>query len=103
MCNPDNLQNAMLVACAWIEGGLRVFDVHDPSHLFFVGYGNHRDLHSFPTRRSSDLRMLLSRMTNTGSARRDAASSGSLVGTTSENRSTIPAREDVVTLCIRIV
>jgi hypothetical protein len=51
---------------------------------------------------SACLRLLLSRMTNTGSARRDAVSSGSLVGTTSENRSTIPAREDVVTLCIRI-
>src|SRR5690606_2871767 len=25
------------------------------SRLFFHGYGNHRDLHSFPTRRSSDL------------------------------------------------
>src|SRR5438309_9192618 len=24
-------------------------------HFFFYGYGDHRDLHSFPTRRSSDL------------------------------------------------
>src|SRR5438067_10266332 len=26
------------------------------SYFFFYGYGAHRDLHSFPTRRSSDLR-----------------------------------------------
>src|SRR5438105_15852428 len=26
------------------------------STFFFYGYGDHRDLHSFPTRRSSDLR-----------------------------------------------
>src|SRR5438093_843039 len=48
------------------------------------------------------LRLLLLRMRNTGSAHRDAVSNGSLVGTISENRFTIPAREDVVTLCIRI-
>src|SRR5438094_2928007 len=31
---------------------------HAPSHVafFFYKYGHHRDLHSFPTRRSSDLR-----------------------------------------------
>src|SRR5688572_31730102 len=28
-------------------------------HFFFLCYGNHRDLHSFPTRRSSDLRLRL--------------------------------------------
>src|SRR5712671_2749278 len=26
-----------------------------PGSFFFYGYGDHRDLHSFPTRRSSDL------------------------------------------------
>src|SRR5579862_10003967 len=26
-----------------------------PFSFFFYGYGDHRDLHSFPTRRSSDL------------------------------------------------
>src|SRR5947208_7081475 len=26
-----------------------------PIYFFFYGYGDHRDLHSFPTRRSSDL------------------------------------------------
>src|SRR5688572_31218145 len=29
--------------------------------LFFASYGDHRDLHSFPTRRSSDLRELSER------------------------------------------
>src|SRR5687767_15383012 len=28
---------------------------HQHSVFFFEGYGDHRDLHSFPTRRSSDL------------------------------------------------
>src|SRR5687768_18375777 len=29
---------------------------YDSPVLFFYSYGDHRDLHSFPTRRSSDLR-----------------------------------------------
>src|SRR5690554_5663570 len=29
--------------------------IHPPGVFFFYRYGHHRDLHSFPTRRSSDL------------------------------------------------
>src|SRR5215510_16015773 len=29
---------------------------HKPGQFFFYCFGDHRDLHSFPTRRSSDLR-----------------------------------------------
>src|SRR5438132_14424494 len=32
--------------------------LHNFVNLFFTRYGDHRDLHSFPTRRSSDLRLL---------------------------------------------
>src|SRR5699024_8305765 len=32
------------------------------SLFFFYGFGNHRDLHSFPTRRSSDLGMFLANL-----------------------------------------
>src|SRR3990172_6802738 len=34
--------------------------------FFFYGYGDHRDLHSFPTRRSSDLRSASSRLLGMG-------------------------------------
>src|SRR5260370_35743254 len=38
----------------------------DQSVFFFKGYGDHRDLHSFPTRRSSDLFSLHSLLLHLG-------------------------------------
>src|SRR5438045_7936897 len=48
MLNPSIFQSILLPATS----GLRMFT----SALFFYCSGDHRDLHSFPTRRSSDLR-----------------------------------------------
>src|SRR5438874_10433849 len=39
-------------------------------YFFFYCYGDHRDLHSFPTRRSSDLGCSVSRCASTGDGRR---------------------------------
>src|SRR6266542_4709699 len=51
-----------------------------PGHFFFYGYSDHRDLHSFPTRRSSDLSQALPRRSspcsNARNEGRTAARSG---------------------------
>src|SRR5437899_4865267 len=58
--------------------------------LFFYCYGDHRDLHSFPTRRSSDLwAMRLSIEVSRTSTRRD-----SRMGSSRGNSSAISVRVD---------
>jgi len=37
-CSVDHEENARLLACGYWEGGLRVFDIHDPHHPREVGY-----------------------------------------------------------------
>src|SRR5215203_3123043 len=51
---------------------------HFPRHVFFSCYGDHRDLHSFPTRRSSDLVDQLDRLAVARSAYDDVVTSGDL-------------------------
>src|SRR5882672_4675735 len=43
------------VSAATNRSDCRVSMICTPSNFFFNGHGDHRDLHSFPTRRSSDL------------------------------------------------
>ena len=38
MCTPDNPQNASIIACAWKESGLRIFDIRDPSRPAEIAY-----------------------------------------------------------------
>ena len=38
ICTPDNPQNATMVACAWKESGVRVFDVRNPARPVEIGY-----------------------------------------------------------------
>src|SRR5439155_26985362 len=63
------------LTCLMLVTGVLVYDyvrslsairIRDAHARFFQSYGHHRHLHSFPTRRSSDLRV---------SARRSAAAS----------------------------
>jgi hypothetical protein len=38
VCTPDNPQNAAVLACAWKESGLRVFDIRNPSRPIEIAY-----------------------------------------------------------------
>jgi len=37
-CGVDNVKDPTIVACTWREGGLRVFDIHDPAHPSEIAY-----------------------------------------------------------------
>jgi hypothetical protein len=38
MCMPDNPRNAAVLACAWKESGLRIFDIRHPAHPVEIAY-----------------------------------------------------------------
>src|SRR5206468_12913184 len=71
-----------------------------PSSFFFQSYGDHRDLHSFPTRRSSDL-LVRGRRSRSPSAALATASSarGSSIcdsARSEEHTSELQSRSDLV-------
>src|SRR5699024_12813630 len=75
------------------------------STLFFQHYGAHRDLHSFPTRRSSDLRALCRRgeavaggySQNSGQRKPDPGRpNGAAGGRSEEHTSELQSRFDLV-------
>src|SRR5215207_10894396 len=67
-----------------------------PTFFFFEGYGDHRDLHSFPTRRSSDLQPAARWSTprrRTGPGTRSGSSAG---WRSEEHTSELQSRVDIV-------